>query len=312
MEGFMSERPKKPSPVSILLEVGIIALGVWRLVGPRELTTPSLVWSWGMIAFGTLGLLLNLLTLIVPATTPEEGAKRLLDQQQQLYGGAHEYRRVGPEAFDGLDLNFYESTTTALESLGFRYLGDVVDVTAAAAWPKAQAVLRVMAGDGGATVVAVYHARFFGFVRLLQLVRVLPAKLHILDVETELDSGTHVATGNTIKADTTAPFPRILKRRYPMDTPPAELLRLHREHVRDALAAEPGARPLRVETLEDALAAQNRAELIKAAHKKGMGYLNDEELKAVLQRKTLSADQKQMLAEIKALNRADAPPPPPA
>jgi hypothetical protein len=264
-----------------------------------------------MIVFGCLAILLNLFMRSIGGTTPEEGAKRLVETQQKLYAGAHEYRRVGPEAFNGLDLGFYERTTAALESLGFRYLGDVEDVSIADVWPRTQAILRVMVGEAGTTNVAVYHARFFGAVRLLQTVRLLPGKLLMIDVSSELDSGTHVATGNTLKADTTAPFPRHSKRRYPRDTPPDELLRLHREHLREALAAEPGARPLRFETLEDVLASQNRSELIKAAHQKGIGYINEAELKAVLEKKELGATERQLLAEIEAQRRTNPPPPPP-
>ena len=131
----MSQPARRPSVFSILLYVMMIGIGVSRLVGARELSTGGTIWAWFMVGGGAVGLVLALLGRMLPATTPEEGAKVLLDQQKQLYAGAHEYRRVTAQAFEGLDTEFYETTRTRLETLGFRYLGDVENLTAAAAWP---------------------------------------------------------------------------------------------------------------------------------------------------------------------------------
>jgi hypothetical protein len=195
--------------------------------------------------------------------------------------------------------------------LGFRYLGDVEDVTVANTWPRSQAVLRVMLGDGGTVTAAVYHLRIFGVMRGLQFVGPLPRKLLTIDLETELSNGQFVSTGNTLKSDTTAPFPGISKRRFPPDTLVEVLLEHHREHLRDALASAPGVRALGLASLEDVLESQNRQVVIKSAHKARIGYIDERELKSVLRKEKLSPSGQRVVAEIRSLHRAQSAPTPP-
>jgi len=308
----MSKPVKRPSPVSVLMYLVLIGLGVMRLRSPHALTTGSLVWAWGLILWGGLGVLLALLARVMHVSTPEESAQTLLEQQKKLYGGSHEFRRVGPEAFEGLDTEFYESNRTRLEKLGFHYVADVEDVTVANTWPRHQSVLRVMLGDGGAVTGTIFHLRLFGVARGLQFIGVLPRKLLTVEFETELSDGSFVCTSNTLKSDTTAPFPRISKLRLPAATPPEQLLDQHREHLRTALATAPGVRPLAFYSLEDVLESQNRQQMIKSAHKARIGYLDENELKSVLQKPELGRSEKQVLAHVRELQRADegaAPPP---
>jgi hypothetical protein len=286
---------------SILLYVVMIGIGVAKLLDSASLTTGGSVWAWIMIGGGAIGLLLALLGRLVPAKTPEEGAKILLDQQKQLYGGAHGYRRVTAQAFEGLDIDFYESNRTKLESLGFRYLGDVENVTVRATWPPSQAVLRVMVGEGGTVMAAIYHLRFFGSIRFLQLLGLMPRKLLTIDLESELSDGQFVCTSNTMDSDTTAPFPGIDKRRFPRETPVEALLEAHRLHLRDALAAAPGAQPRYFASLEDVLESQNRQQEMKSAHKKRIGYIDERELKSVLQKERLDVSERRVLNEVRAL-----------
>ena len=150
-------------------------------------------------------------------------------------------------------------------------------------------------------MAAVYHLRFFGSVRLLQLVGLLPRRMRTIDLESELSNGQFVSTGNTLGADTTAPFPGISKRRFPSGTPVEALLEAHREHLRDALAAEPGLTPRYFATLEGVLDRQNRQEQMKAAHKKAIGYINEQELKSVLQKERLDVTDRRVLNEVRAL-----------
>lgn len=301
----MSQPARRPPSYSLLLYLVIIGLGVAKLVDSRALTTGGRVWAWIMIGGGAVGLLLALLGRLVPARTPEEGAKILLDQQKQLYGGAHEYRRVTAQAFEGLDVDFYESNRTRLETLGFRYLGDVENVTVRAAWPRSQAVLRVMVGDGGTVMAAMYHLRFFGSIRFLQLLGLMP-KLLTIDLESELSNGGFVCTSNTMNSDTTAPFPGISKRRFPADTPVEALLEAHRIHLRDALAAAPELQPRYFASLEDVLESQNRQEKMKSAHKKRIGSIDERELKSVLQKERLDVSERRVLNEVRAL-QSDEP-----
>src|SRR5687767_14906857 len=183
----MSQPAKRPSAFSWLVYVVLIAFGVWRLTRPGDVGTGTAIWAWLMIVGGVIGLLLDLLVRFLRNTTPEEGAAALLEEQKTLYAGAHKYRRVTAQAFDGLDVDFYEKIRTRLETLGFRYLGDVEDLTVASSkLVRMHTILRVMVGDVGTVTAAVYHVRMFGFARLLQLIGVLPRNMKIIDLESEL------------------------------------------------------------------------------------------------------------------------------
>jgi hypothetical protein len=306
----MSQPAKRPSAVSTLIYIALVGLGVWRLARPGELSTGATVWAWVMVVGGAIGLLMDLLVRFLPATTPGGAAEAMLEQQKTLYAGKHKYRRVAAQAFEGLDVNYYEKTRTRLETLGFRYLGDVEDLTVASTsnFLKMQAVLRIMAGEGGTVTAAVYHVRMFGLPRLLQIVGVLPRKMKVIDLESELTDGRHVCTANTLESDTTAPFPGISKRRYPADTPVEQLIEHHRTHLYDALAADPDAQPIYVASLEDVLECQNRQERIKAAHKARIGFINETELKSVLGKDELNESERQVLAEVRRLQRREDTP----
>jgi hypothetical protein len=305
----MSQRAKPParrsSPISALIYVALIGLGAWRLARPGDASTITIAAAWMMVIGGVIGLILDLFVRFLPATTPEEAAAALLEQEKVLYAGAHEYRRVTAQNFDGLDVDFYETTRTRLETLGFRYFGDVENVTVASSFTlfRMHAILRVMVGDGGTVVAAVYHVRMFGFPRLLQLVGALPRQLKIVDFESELTNGQHVCTGNTLESDTTAPFPGISKRRFPMTTPVEQLIAHHRIHLYDELAADPDAQPVYFASLEDVLEFQNRQEMIKAAHKARTGYINENDLKSVLRKDQLNETEHEVLDEVRRLQR---------
>ena len=233
-----------------------------------------------MLVSGIAGVLLWWISDHVP-TDPARAAEDILNQQKALYSGLHEFRAADPRDFPGADLGFYERTQKTLERNGFRFLGDVEDVTATREFPQMRSFLRVMSGDEGALMAAIYHVRLRGLFRLMQFFGALPKQLKMVDLETELSDGTFIVTCNSRGADTTGAVPKIARFQYSIETTPEELLGLHREQIQQAQIREPGLVPVPARTLNEVLGAQNRVQEIKNAHKQKIGYMDQRELQKI-------------------------------
>ena len=264
--------------LGILLDVGLILLGLWRVNSWDQLDGSGRAWAVAMIAMGTVFLAFRLLLRKTPVGDPDRGARELLDMTRKLYSGEHVFRQVAPAEFEGYDLEFYERGRSQLQALGFRYLADVEDVTAAEASPNMRAIIRVLVSGDGTVGVGLYHARVFSWWRIVQWFGAIPRNLRMYDVGTELSSGVHVCTSNTLGADATSPVEDIDRHQYPRQTPLDQLLHYHQNHVQAALQADPDAEPIRMRTLKDVLDSQNRAQLLKNAHRQAFGYIDSDEI----------------------------------
>jgi hypothetical protein len=272
----MANRERKSFPI---LSLVMIPLALFFLIW-RDPTTLGKVISVLMLISGIAGILAWWASGHV-ATDPADAAADILKTQKALYSGLHEFRAANPREFKGADLDFYAKSQKVLERNGFRFLGDVEDVTATAEFPQMRSFLRVFSGDGGAVMAAVYHVNMKGMYRMLQRVGVLPKHLKMVDLETELSDGTFIVTCNSKGADTTGAVPRIARFQYSIESTPEELLKLHREQLQQAMIREPLLTPVPARTLEEVLAAQNRLQEIKNAHKKGIGYMDAKELQNI-------------------------------
>ena len=215
------------------------------------------------------------------ATDPSDAADEIVRMQKALYSEPHEFRVVRAADFRDVDIDFYDRTRQFFESQGFRFLGDIEDVTATKEFPQMRTFLRVMAGDDGATQLAIYHLKMRGFFRLLQLIGVLPRNVKQIDLETEMSDGSFVVTANAEGVDTTGAVPRVHRFLHPRDTPAADLLRLHREQVEQATRRDPALQPVRVRTLDHLIQAQHRLQAMKNAHKASFGYMDAKELRQI-------------------------------
>ena len=230
-----------------------------------------------MVVFGTLGVFLWWMSGAIP-TDPAQAAQSILEQQKALYSGLHEIRAADPRDFPGVDLDYYARTQQFLERNGFHLLGDVEDVTATREFPQMRSFLRVMTGDEGAVMAAIYHVKVRGIFRALQWFGVIPKQLKMVDLETELSDGSYIVSCNSKGADTTGAVPRVARFQYAPETTAEEVLRLHREQLQQAMIREPRLSPVPARTLEEVLASQNRLQEIKNAHKKKIGYMDSREL----------------------------------
>ena len=262
-----------------VLSLAMIALALYFLIF-RSPTALGVVIVVLMLVSGVAGILLWWISDRVP-TDAAGAAEDILNQQKALYSGLHEFRAADPRDYSGADLGFYERAQKTLERNGFRFLGDVEDVTATREFPQMRSFLRVMSGDEGAVMAAIYHVKLRGLFRLMQFFGAVPKQLKMVDLETELSDGTFIVTCNSKGADTTGAVPKIARFQYSIETTPEELLRLHREQIQQAQIREPRLVPVPARTLNEVLAAQNRLQEIKNAHKQKMGYMDQRELQNI-------------------------------
>jgi len=191
------------------------------------------------------------------------GARLALQTQQTLFHGSHAFAPADPAAFRRLDASFYAGLRETLEREGFRFLGDVEDLTITQQSPAMRTFIRVTSGDRGEVMASFYHVRPTGMVALLQAVGLVPRRIQILDLETELSDGSWLITVNSQGVDTTPAELPISCERLPLRTPALDQLARHRERVRAALAERPELRPRTVHSMNEALAAQDRLQQIR-------------------------------------------------
>ncbi len=220
------------------------------------------------------------------------GARQTVEMNRALYSGSHEFAAVSAADFGRLDLAFYDRMRSLLEAEGFRYLGDVEDLTITRQSPSLRTFIRAMSGDRGEVMASFYHVKARGWMALLQGVGLIPRRLKMLDLESELSDGSWVITANALHLDTT-PAPESMDlERLPVRTPAPELLARHRQRLRAALAERPELRARRVDSLNEALAAQDRMQQIRNRQ-----MADPEALVETLEAQNAAPEAKRMLAE---------------
>jgi hypothetical protein len=272
----MSQSPaQRPSPVSILLDVGLIAWCSFRL------WQGNLGTAWRTIFVLLIGFsAFSLFAKLFGGSGERRAAKGIHKLQKGMYSGAHEYRHVDDSALAGLDASFYERATAALEELGFRRVGQIVDATAERVTPWARAVIRCHLDADRTAMAGVYDVRMRNWYRGLQLMRVLPGDFRTIDLETELSDGRFVATSNASEAAKASDFTGIHRRFFSKDVPIADLVEHHRQHVRECLAIGDGiaAEPVAHADLVAYRASQDRMQILKSKHRASAAYDPAEEI----------------------------------
>lgn len=204
-------------------------------------------------------------------TALRRGARRMQQTVDALYGGAHQRRLSSLDRFPRLDRGFYEAATARLQAAGFVMLGDIEDLTVNALPVTRPTILRVLRSADGITTAAIYESVMRGVAALLVRLQGGPWRAQVVELETVLDDGTFLGTGNAFAAAAIDQPPQIRVLHLPPGTTVDELLARHAERLREALAAVPGVAPVPVTTLEEALHHQDRSEEIKAAFRRARG-----------------------------------------
>jgi hypothetical protein len=228
-------------------------------------------------------------------------AARTLVANMRAYAAPHSMMPVMPSQFAHLDLRRYDAFRRDMEQRGYRLVADVEipEVSGMPGSVMAPTMLRVLSAADGAIVASYYQVRP-RFPRRLQLLLVGLLHLrwlaaprdfaaglrtrHCVQLHTEFDDGSALATGNAQASGTITPPPNVERYLFPWDTPTATLLDAHRRRLDALLASNPRLRPIVVRTPGDLAAAQERQNARKAAHRAQVGLVTEEEVRRMCAR----------------------------
>jgi len=217
---------------------------------------------------------------------------------ERIYVPRHEYRDVDARSFRHLDLQFYDRVRDALVAQGCTWLGDVEDVTLKGTANDFRTFIRFLVSADGAICIGLYHPKPKWWLRLI--LWVLRVRIdRTIDCETELPNGSYITTSNAAEAGKLNAPPGFDMKFFPAGTDPQTVFQAHGRRLVEFLRAHPAIRPTVMRTSQAALDMQHRMQSAKAAFRKAVGYVTEDELKR------LGADAR-AASEIKqAMNRSD-------
>jgi len=226
-------------------------------------------------------------------------AERILASVRHMYAGKALYRRASEREFPHLDFSTYRRAGEALEARGFRHLADQQNLNAQGGAALAPTLVRSWVSADGTISAGHYQLRHLRWQRVYDTD----------DLVSELEGGGFVLT-STAELSSVWSVPEAFDLEFhTRDTPLPDLLRRHRERVAAAVARSPHVRAHAVATWDDLVALQVRLRAAHHAHRRRIGWLTLDELKA------LSADParaEELFGEIQALLRAELSEPEPA
>ncbi|MGC8642503.1 MAG: hypothetical protein ACP5XB_21825 [Isosphaeraceae bacterium] len=204
-------------------------------------------------------------------------ARDIKKLNERVYVPRHEYRQADPRSFRHLDLSFYDRTRDALVGEGCTWLGDVEDVTLKGTAFDFRTFIRFLVSKDRTTCIGLYHPKPRIWVRLLLWILRLKVG-RTIDCESELSTGGYIVTSSAAEASKLNPPPGFDVRYFPVETDPGTVLRAHCQRLKDTLAANPDIRATAMRTSEEAIEMQQRMQTAKAAFRKGIGYVTEDEL----------------------------------
>jgi hypothetical protein len=200
-------------------------------------------------------------------------------KNKAVYGEPHEYRAAADADFAGADREWYEASTRELAACGYSQLGDVVNATLEKVY-GVSTVNRFLVSADGTTIGVLFH-----LVLPVAEGRPEPKEFRTSDFESEFTDCTFLLTSNSVESALMTSPPAIEQRRHPRETPLAELAKLHEADKAAILAAkQDGAAAavcVRISTLAEALESMRREHAIKSAFRKGIGYVDPEEIRRI-------------------------------
>lgn len=197
---------------------------------------------------------------------------------EEIYVPRHEYQPVDPRNFRHLDLHYYDSVRDALLAQGCHGLGNVENVTLKNSSNDPRTFIRSLASPGRDIALSLYQPKPKFWIRLiLWIFRIKIGR--IFDCESEFSDGTFLVTSNAAAAAPMKLPPNFDSKFFPWETPFDTVLQAHRQRIQAFLTAHPGVNPIRFPTLDDVLQMQHRQQAAKAAFRKSIGFVNEEELK---------------------------------
>jgi hypothetical protein len=288
----------------------LIILGVWMFIYRPSAHPVQLTFRVLLIVIGFFGLIMAAVSTIrtrdrsgggagagaggSAATSRSAGeiqsiARQILHQQRSLYAAPHEHTPANPDDFPDVDRVFYDSTQRELETLGFRFLDDVENVTLSRNMPALRTFSRTMTGDDDTIVARIYQ--------------LLPTgrggrDIRAIELTTEFTDFTFMVTTNAEIQLDASNIRGIIITRLPPSTSASQLVQHHRSAV--AAARSKTSSAVRCSTMDAIFNSIRRAHAVRAVHRKRNGYVTLDDLKLIRGEPLTELDQ-QIFEEINQL-----------
>lgn len=230
-------------------------------------------------------------------------AKNILKKVRNTYSTKHIFAPVNSKDFKHLSLKFYDISQKHLESLGFRYMGDVENITLKNKSPNPRTFLRIMSNPANTINLAIYQIkpnilwRFFLFIIKFKHYKVI-------ELQTEFDSGLQLITTTVTKQWTLPKSPEIFTNEVPINTTLDDLVEKHRAAM-TKISTNTGKQAKELDSLDKILEFENRQYDIQNKYLESIGWVTEEYLLTQnggnkKQAKIIHEDIQSLLAEEKS------------
>lgn len=218
-------------------------------------------------------------------------ARNMLRMLRAGNTGQIDYRPASPSTHGYIDWKKYDELRRQLEQEGFRYLADLVAMSAHVTPSMSRpAVVRILTDESGEIVAGIYKLSL-RWTLMGVMARFLGGSSAILDLTTDFEDGTSLQTSTAQEAGGWTAPPQILKEHLPRSTPFAQAIARHQERVRAYRAAHPAASPLRFSTVDDVLQSSAREARLKHEYRRSIGWATREEIAKVTKLSGAQLDQ---------------------
>jgi hypothetical protein len=293
----------------------LIILGVAMFVFMPRAHPAQLVFRVLLIAIGFFGLVMAVVSTIRTRASSGEAsgnsapsrsageihaiAAQILQQQRSLYAAPHQHNPANPDDFADLDRAFYDSAQRELESLGFRLLDDVENVTLSRNLPAMRTFARTMTGDDDTVVARIYQ--------------LLPTgrggrDIRTIELTTELSDFTFLVTTNAEINLDSGDIRGINITRLPASTSASQLVQHHRGTLASLRAKTASLQPVRCSTMDAIFGSTRRSHAVRAVHRKRNGYVTLDDMKLIRGEPLTELDQRifEEINQLEADERARA------
>jgi hypothetical protein len=208
-------------------------------------------------------------------------ARNMLRMLRAGYSGQIDYPPASPSTHGYVAWRQYDELRRELEREGFRYLADLVALSAHVT-PKMSrpAVVRLLADESNEVLASLYHLPL-RWTLMGIIARFLGGGGFFLDLTTDFEDGASVQPTTAKQAGSWTAPPQILSEHLPRSTTFPHAIARHRERVRAYRAEHPAASPVRFSTLDDIHEAFAREARIRHEYRQSIGWATREEMARV-------------------------------
>lgn len=198
--------------------------------------------------------------------------RSMIPKMIEHYTSAPEFRQGNIAEYQDYDIEFYESMTNKLESLGFRRIGDYEDVVQTRIFPEFRTLYRRFLDAENMNSASIFN------IRIWDESGSVVQDLKKCDFGIRFSNGVTLSTTNAGASLYDDLGPCLIFYSYPEDTEISVLLAYHKKHVERYLAQNPGVETTMLDKPESYETAMVRNKLLMAEDRLKKGLFTDSEI----------------------------------